>query len=74
MTADLSFVAGLALAGLALLSLIARYAEGRSPRAAVLLGVLAAGLIGYAEVTSPEGYSVAGIPMVVIRVVGDFTN
>ncbi len=74
MTADLSFVAGLILAGLAALSVLARYAEGRRPRAGFFWLAAGIALIGYAEAKSPTGYSLAGIPAAVVRVVGDFVN
>lgn len=74
MTPDLSFVAGLLLAGLAVLNVLARFAEGRFTWPAPALALLAAGLIGWAELKSPSGYSVAGIPEAVVRVVGDILN
>lgn len=74
MSADLSLVAGLVLAGLAVLNFLARFVDGRPPRLAAVLAVLALGLVAYAEWRRPEGYTIAGIPMAVVRVVGSLTR
>ncbi|MDE3120383.1 MAG: hypothetical protein KGK00_01300 [Paracoccaceae bacterium] len=69
---DLAFVAGFLIACLSVLSFLKGYVEGHLSRVAFVM--LAAGvvLIGYAEVHHPAGYSVSGIPMVFVRVAGDF--
>jgi hypothetical protein len=74
MTADLMFVTGILVAGLAALTFLRARAEGQPPRLAFLLAVVALGLIVAAELRNPQGYTVAGIPMTFDRVAGDFTN
>ena len=74
MTPDLAFVFGLAIAGFAVLNALSSLAEQRPQVRAPLLGLIALALIVWAEVKSDAGYTVAGIPAAVVRVVGDFVN
>lgn len=74
MTPDLAFVFGLALAGFAVLNALSSLAERQRQVRAPLLGLIALALIVWAEVKSDVGYTVAGIPAAVVRVVGDFVN
>lgn len=74
MTADLAFVAGFLVVCLSVLSFLKAYAEGHLSRVAFFMLVAGVGLIGYAELHHPAGYTVAGIPMAFVRVVGDFTR
>lgn len=74
MTADLAFVAGVLVAGLAVLNFLKNYAEGHLSRVAFAMVAVSAALIVYADVQRPEGYTVSGIPLAFVRVVGDFTR
>ncbi|MDE3078435.1 MAG: hypothetical protein KGI94_00215 [Paracoccaceae bacterium] len=72
MTADLAFVAGFIVACLSVLSFLKGYVEGHLSRVAFVMLAAGLGLIFYAELHHPAGYTVAGIPMAFVRVVGDF--
>ncbi|MBI1220578.1 MAG: hypothetical protein GC186_18760 [Rhodobacteraceae bacterium] len=74
MIADLMFVTGIVVAGFAALNFLGARAEGHPQRAAFFLALVALGLLAAAEWHSPQGYTVAGIPMAFVRVVGDFVN
>lgn len=74
MTADMMFVSGILVAGFATLNFLSARAEGHPSRVAFLLAAVALGLIVAAELRSPQGYTVAGIPMAFVRVLGDFIN
>lgn len=74
MTADMMFVTGLLVAGFATLNFLSARAEGHPQRVAIVLGALAVVLIAAAELRSTQGYTVVGIPMTFVRVVGDFIN
>lgn len=74
MTPDLAFVAGFLIACISVLSFLKGYVEGHLSRVAFVILAVGVILIGYAEAKSPAGYTVAGIPMAFIRVLGDFTH
>jgi hypothetical protein len=74
MTADMMFVTGVLIAGFAVLNFLGARAEGHPTRVAFVLAAVAVILIAAAELRSPQGYTVAGIPMAFVRVVGDFVN
>ncbi|WP_373355156.1 hypothetical protein [Pseudoroseicyclus sp. CXY001] len=74
MTPDLTFLIGLVIGVLAIPPVFGAVIERRSPRLAALLLVVAAVLIFLAVRQNPGAYSLAAIPDVIVRVIGDFMN
>ncbi|MBT0959262.1 hypothetical protein IV417_17880 [Alphaproteobacteria bacterium KMM 3653] len=71
MNPDLIFVIGCIVGLLSIPSLIGAFSESRTPRAAAILIMIAAGLIAVAILQKPTGYSIATIPEVFTRVFSD---
>jgi hypothetical protein len=74
MDSDLFLVLGLIIGGLAFPSLLGAYSEGRPPRTAALLIIIAAGLIVAAVMTKPSGYTFMEVPQAFVRVIGRVVN
>jgi len=74
MDTDLVLTLGLALLVLSFPALISAWVDGRLSRLGVVLIVSAAGLIGWAVYTQPRGYTLAGIPDVVVGVIARLIN
>ncbi len=72
MDTDLVFILGLIIGVLSIPSMLSAYSEGRSPRVPAVVLVLAAGLVAYAVNQRPEGYDIADIPDVFMRVVSRY--
>lgn len=72
MNTDYALVIGIAVAVLSVPSILGAAVDGRAPRAAVFMVVIAGGLIAYASTQRPGGYGVDDVPGAVVRVVGDF--
>jgi NhaP-type Na+/H+ or K+/H+ antiporter len=70
MQSDLFLVIGILIAALALVALVSAYSDRRRPRAGAIMVLMATGLIGLAHYAKPEGYRLAEIPDVFIRVIG----
>lgn len=71
MTAEAAFVLGLALVPLAVLAGVSAWADGRRPWAGSVLALGAAGLVGFAWITAPEGGlpPLADVPEAALRLV-----
>lgn len=74
MEPDLAMVLGIVLGGLSIPSILSAVSEGRSPRGASVVILLALGLIVYAATTKAGGYQLNELPDVFIRVIGGFLN
>ncbi|NSY38968.1 hypothetical protein [Leisingera sp. ANG59] len=72
MDTDLALILGLIIAGFTVPSVMSALSERRPPRASVLTILIAIGLVTYAVLMKPGGYSVEEIPDVFFRVVGRF--
>ncbi|MEW2912864.1 hypothetical protein [Leisingera sp. JC11] len=72
MDTDLALILGLVIAGFTVPPVISALSERRPPRASVLTILIAIGLVTYAVMMNPGGYSVDEIPDVFFRVVGRF--
>jgi hypothetical protein len=71
---DLILIIGIVILVLAVPSLLGAYSENRPPRAAMVLFVAGGGLVVYALVQSPSGYSFADIPGLFVKVIGRYLN
>ncbi len=74
MDTDLTLVLGLIIGGFSIPSIISAMSDGRSPRVSMIIILLAGGLILYALMTHPDGYSFSQIPDVFFGVIGRFLN
>jgi hypothetical protein len=74
MDPDLLLVIGIVVGALALPSLIAAFAESRPPRTATILGLTAAVLIVLAVQGTAQGYRIADIPDVFVRVFARYVH
>ncbi|WP_299922569.1 hypothetical protein [uncultured Pelagimonas sp.] len=74
MDPDISLVAGLILAVLALPAVVSAFSDGRTPRVAAIVMIAAGGLVVFALTNKPGGYQMQDIPQVFFQVVGKFTN
>lgn len=72
MDTDLILVIGLILGLLAIPGIMSSVSENRAPRAPILTILIAAGMITFAFVTHPGGYTLEEIPDVFYRVVGKY--
>jgi len=70
MDTDLALILGLVVAGFTVPSVLSALSERRPPRVSVLTGLIAIGLITYAVIVKPGGYSMGEIPDAFFRVVG----
>ncbi len=68
MHSDLALISGLALGVLAIPALLTSISEGRPPRVSMLSLLIAFGLLGYALVNKPGGYTLGQIPDVFFSV------
>ena len=69
MDSDLLLVAGLGLGILAVPAILSALSNGRAPRAAAIVVMVATGLVVLAVSQKPSGYRIDEIPRVVIGVV-----
>ena len=74
MSTDLIFVLGAAIGVLAIPAIVSAFADGRTPRAAALVVLIAALMMGYAMKERPGAYSFATFPDVLTRVVASVLN
>lgn len=72
MNPDIALVIGLIVAGFSIPSILSAISDGRSPRASALTILIAGGLILYALQTQPNGYTLAEVPDVFVRVFAIF--
>ncbi|MCL4187882.1 MAG: hypothetical protein KJZ85_09755 [Rhodobacteraceae bacterium] len=74
MDPDLLLVIGIVLGVLAVPAILSAFTDGRPPRAAAILIMVSAGLIGLAVVNRPMAYTLDEVPDVVVRVIGRYLN
>ncbi len=74
MDPDLLLVIGIVLGLLAIPAILSAFTDGRPPRAAAILVMVAAGLIGMAVVNRPMAYTLDEVPDVFLRVIGRYLN
>ncbi|MEY1557599.1 hypothetical protein AB3Y40_18370 [Yoonia sp. R2331] len=74
MDPDLFFVAGLAMAVLAIPAIFSALLDGRAPRLPAYLFIIGGLMIGYAVQQRPMAYGFDTIPDVVVRVIGRYTS
>ncbi|RID93200.1 hypothetical protein D2N39_06045 [Gemmobacter lutimaris] len=74
MNPDLFLVVGIVLAVLAVPAVISALTDGRAPRAASIIVLIAGVLIVFAFTKKPGGYEVRDIPNAFYRVIGQFRH
>ena len=72
MDQDLALILGLIIGGFSIVGMFSALSDGRGPRASAVTVLIAGGLIVYALVTKPGGYSMAELPDVFFGVVARF--
>ncbi len=72
MDTDLALVLGLALAALAIPSVVSAFTDSRAPRASAITVLIAGGLILYAIQAHPGGYAFADIPDAILHVIARY--
>ena len=74
MTPDLALVLGLLFVLLAIPNLVGAFSRGEPPRLAAILGITGGGLLVWANLQKPGGYSSEEIPQTIMSVLsGLFT-
>lgn len=71
MDADTTFVVSLVLGVLAIPAIVSALSDGRTPRIATIVVMIAGGMMVYAINQKEGGYSMGDIPKVVYKVIGD---
>ncbi|GGE06843.1 hypothetical protein SAMN05421774_102675 [Gemmobacter megaterium] len=74
MNSDLMLVVGLIVGVLTIPALLNAWTEGRPPRAAAIMVMIAIGLVVMAVRLAPGGYALDDLPDVFFRVVGRLMN
>ncbi|WP_323038400.1 hypothetical protein [Gemmobacter sp.] len=74
MNSDLMLVVGLIVGVLTVPALLNAWTEGRAPRAAAIMVMIAIGLVVAAVRMHPGGYALADLPDVFFRVLGRLIN
>ena len=74
MDPDLFLVIGLVIAVLTIPAMLTAFTEGRTPRAAAIMVLIAGVLIVLALSRHPNGYSIADIPNAFVRVFDRYIN
>ena len=72
MNPDLLLAIGIVLAVLSIPSMLAAFADRRTPRVAALVAIIAGCMIVWAVREQPGGYTIQEIPEVFVRVVAEF--
>ena len=71
MDADTTFVIALVLGVLAIPAIVSAISDGRTPRVATIVIMIAGGLMIYAINEKEGGYRISDVPKVVYKVIGD---
>ncbi len=74
MNPDLFFVIGIILIAFTIPAVISAFSDGRAPRSAAILVMIGGALIVLAIYKKPDGYAIADIPDVFVRVVQRYIN
>lgn len=72
MDPDVILVTGIVLAVMSLPAMLSAFADGRAPRMAMIVGVIAGGMIVWAAQTHPPGYNLEDVPRAFVRVVAKY--
>ncbi|WGW04986.1 hypothetical protein [Tropicibacter oceani] len=72
MDPDTTLVVGMVMAVLAIPAIVSALSDGRAPRVAAIMAILAGGLMVYAINEKEGGYRIKDVPDVVYHVIGDF--
>jgi hypothetical protein len=70
MDADTTLVIGLVLGVLAIPAIVSALSDGRTPRVAAIVVIIAGGMMVYAINEKEGGYAISDIPKVIYRVIG----
>jgi hypothetical protein len=68
MSNEFSLVLGVIICALSVPSMISAFSSSRPPRAATMLFVIGGGLVAWAVVNQPGGYSFEELPVIFTRV------
>ena len=71
MSYDLGLVLGMVIAGFAIPAIVSAFSDSRTPRAASLMVMIGGGLIAWAVMGKPGGYTLDQIPEVFVKVTWD---
>lgn len=71
---DLALVIGLVVAVFAIPAVVSSISDRRTPRVAAIAVIIGGGLIAWATMQKPGGYTIDQIPNVVVKVVGRYIN
>lgn len=74
MDTDLALVIGVALGVLSIPSVLSAMSDRRAPRASAITILIGGGLILYAVITHPGGYTFEQIPTVFTNVIGRYLS
>ncbi|SMH40901.1 hypothetical protein [Maritimibacter sp. HL-12] len=69
---DLQLVIGLVILGFTIPAIVAAYSEGQTPRVAALVFLIGGGLVAWAVLQKPQGYTLDDIPQAFVRVIGHY--
>ena len=72
MDTDLALILGIIVGGFSIPSIVSSMSDGRAPRVSMITILIAGGLILYALMTRPGGYSFEQLPDVFFGVVARF--
>jgi len=72
MDTDLALVLGLIVAAFSIPSIVSSFSDRRTPRASMVLILIAGALILFALISKPGGYSIEQIPDVFFGVIARF--
>ena len=71
MSHDLALVLGLIIAGFSIPAIVSAFSDSRAPRAAALMVLIGGGLVAWAVMEKPGGYTMDQIPEVFMKVTRD---
>lgn len=74
MSYDLALVLGIVIAGFSIPAIVSAFSDSRAPRAAPLMVLMGGGLIAWAVMEKPGGYTMDQIPGVFMKVVRDLVG
>lgn len=72
MDADLALVLGVVLLVFAIPAIMSAYSDSRTPRVPAIIVLIAGGLILFAVVSHPGGYSLSQVPDAFANVIGKY--
>jgi hypothetical protein len=74
MNYDLALVLGIVISGFSIPAIVSAFSDSRAPRAASLMVLLGGGLVAWAVIEKPGGYTMDQIPDVFMTVVRDLVG